>query len=92
MTFQETMEWQRENAAYINRLAQQGDKLAKRLVEAYIAAHGSQKNEYLRSEWMKVCDDFCRRDLTLATRVLLQDRFGHKLPGPKKIPKRKLSS
>lgn len=92
MTFQETMEWQRENAPYIKRLAKQGDKLAKRLIEAYIAAYGNQKDEYLRGEWMKVCDDFCRRDLTIVTRVIQENRYGKKYPGEKPRRKRKLNS
>lgn len=80
MTFQMTLEWQRVQSANINRLAKLGDELALRLIAAYRAAHADQLNPYLQSEWMKVCDDYCRRDLTLTTRKILQDRFGHKPP------------
>jgi hypothetical protein len=74
------LEWQRANSEKIGRLARLGEPLAKRLVEAYTALYGDKLNPYLQSEWMAVCDDFCRRDLMLDTRRILQDRFGHKLP------------
>lgn len=80
MTFQETMEWQRTQAGKIRRLAKLGDKLAQRLVAAYFALYDDKLNPEKQTEWMAVCDDYCRRDLTIVTRVLLQDRFGHKLP------------
>lgn len=80
MTFQETLEWQRVQSDSINRLANLGDPLALRLIEAYRALYANQLDAYLQSEWLKVCDDYCRRDLTLVTRVILQDRFGHKAP------------
>lgn len=80
MTFQMTLEWQRVQSANINRLARLGDELALRLIAAYRAAYVDQLNPYLQSEWMKVCDDYCRRDLTITTRTILQDRFGHKVP------------
>jgi hypothetical protein len=80
MTFQETMEWQRTQSLKISRLARLGDKLAGRLIAAYRDLYDDQLNPFKQQEWMKVCDDYCRRDLTLVTRVLLQDKFGHKLP------------
>ena len=80
MTFKETMFWQRENAPLINRLAKLGDKLAKRLMLAYQQAYDDKLNIDKQSEWMKVADDFCRRELTLTTRRILQDRYGHKIP------------
>lgn len=80
MTFSETMEWQYTQAPNINRLAKLGDKLAVRLVTAYRALYANKTDPYLQSEWMAVCDDYCRRDLTLTTRKILQDRFGHKAP------------
>jgi hypothetical protein len=80
MTLAMTIEWQFCNSAKINRLAKLGDPLANRLITAYRALYASQLDPYLQSEWMKVCDDFCRRDLTLTTRTILQDRFGHKAP------------
>lgn len=85
MTFQETMEWQYCNIREINRLAKLGDKLALRLIEAYKEAYGDKLNTYKQSEWMKVCDDFCRRDLMKDTRRILQDRFGHKIPSIYKV-------
>lgn len=80
MTFQMTLEWQRVQSHNISRLALLGDPLACRLVTAYRALYVDQTNPYLQSEWMKVCDDYCRRDLTITTRTILQDRFGHKAP------------
>jgi hypothetical protein len=80
MTFQETMEWQWVNAPHINRLAKEGDALAARLITAYRALYDKKTDPYLQSEWMKVCDDYCRRDLTTVTRVILQNRYGHKQP------------
>jgi hypothetical protein len=80
MTFKMTLEWQRVNAGHINRLAKLGDALALRLVEAYRELFADQLNPEKQSEWMKVCDDYCRRDLTTATRRILQDKYGHKIP------------
>jgi len=80
MTFQMTLEWQHWQGANIKRLADQGDKLAIRLIAAYRALYVNKSDPYLQSEWMKVADDYCRRDLMLATRTILQDRFGHKEP------------
>ena len=80
MTFNETMGWQRVNAHHIKRLAALGDKLANRLIMAYEALYADRINPDKQSEWMKICDDYCRRDLTMTTRRLLQDRFGHKIP------------
>jgi hypothetical protein len=75
-----TLAWQRENAPQINQLAKEGDKLAIRLIEAYRALYAKKFDPYLQSEWMKICDDYFRRDLTIATRRILQDRFGYKIP------------
>jgi hypothetical protein len=80
MDFQSTLEWQRVNADKISRLAKFGDKLAARLIVAYRELYADQLNPLKQSEWMKICDDYCRRDLTIVTRVLLQDRYGHKAP------------
>ena len=82
MTFQETMLWQRTQAEKIQRLATLGDKLAARLIVAYRELYVDRTNPFKQAEWMAVADDYCRRDLTLVTRVLLQDRFGHKVPKP----------
>ena len=80
MTFQETLEWQRVQSPKINRLAKLGDKLALKLITAYHELYRDRLNPFKQAEWMKICDDYCRRDLTLVTRVILQDRFGHKIP------------
>lgn len=80
MTFGQTLEWQRVNSHHINRLAKEGDPLAKRLIEAYRVLYADQLNPVKQTEWMKICDDYCRRDLTNTTRRILQDRFGHKIP------------
>lgn len=80
MTFQQTMQWQRTQSHHINRLAKLGDALAIKLITAYRALYADQLNPIKQNEWMKICDDYCRRDLTITTRVILQDRFGHKAP------------
>lgn len=80
MTFQETLAWQATQWDKINRLADQGDKLARKLVVAYHNLYDHKLDPELQTEWMLIADDYCRRDLTLVTRVILQDRFGHKAP------------
>lgn len=80
MNFHDTLEWQRVQADKISRLAKLGDKLAARLIVAYRELYADRLNPVKQAEWMKVCDDYCRRDLTIVTRVILQDRFGHKPP------------
>ena len=80
MTFQEALAWQSIQWDKINRLADLGDALARRLVLAYHDLHANQLDPYFQTEWHKIADDYCRRDLTAATRVILADRFGHKAP------------
>ena len=80
MNVPETQAWQRENAWHINRLVKLGDRLAIRLVEAYRYLYDHQNDPVALQTWLEVCDDYCRRELTLTTRVILQDRFGHKPP------------
>lgn len=75
-----SLEWQRENSQHINNLVKQNDPLAIRLVTAYRALYAHPLDPYLESEWLKVCDDYVRRELTSTTRVILQDRFGFKPP------------
>lgn len=81
MKFQEAMAWQRANARKVRRLADLGDELASRLIVAYYALYGEQLNPKLQSEWHKIVEDYVRRDLTIAERKVLQERFGHKIPG-----------
>lgn len=80
MTFHETLAWQGTQWDKINRLADQGDTLARKLVVAYHNLHAHQLDPKLQTEWMLIADDYCRRDLTIVTRVILADRFGHKVP------------
>jgi len=80
MTFQETLAWHGLQWDRINRLADLGDALARRLVVAYHVLYDDQLNPVKQTDWMKVADDYCRRDLTDVTRVILADRFGHKAP------------
>lgn len=80
MTFQETLAWQACQWDKINRLADQGDKLARRLVVAYHELFASQLDPKKQDTWIKVADDYCRRDLTITTRAQLQERFGYKIP------------
>jgi len=80
MTFQETLAWQATQWDNINRLADLGEVLARRLVLAYHTLYADQMNPAKQTEWMAIADDYVRRDLTAVTRVILQDRFGHKAP------------
>ena len=80
MTFQETLAWQATQWDKIYRLADLGDKLARKLVTAYHDLYANQLNPRLQTEWQKIADDYCRRDLTITTRAQLQERFGHKIP------------
>jgi hypothetical protein len=80
VTFQMTLEWQRVQSHKINRLAKLGDKLALRLIVAYRDLYADQLNPHKQNEWMLIADDFCRRDLTITTRTILADRYGHKEP------------
>ena len=80
MNFLETREWQAVNARHIARLAKEGDALAKRLIAADRARCANPLDPKLLTDWLKVADDYCRRDLTMVTRRILQDRFGHKIP------------
>lgn len=80
MNFLETREWQAVNARHIARLAGEGDKLAIRLIAADRARCAAPLDPALLTDWLKVADDYCRRDLTITTRRILQDRFGHKIP------------
>ena len=80
MTFQETLDWQRCQSAHINRLANLGDRLAMKLITAYRELFADQMNPVKQNEWLKIADDYCRRDLTDVTRQLLQDQLGHKEP------------
>ena len=80
MTYEETKWWLIENGAAIGRLAKQGDKLALRLIQAHHDHIRNKLNPRLQDDLIKVADDFCRRDLTVVTRVILQNRYGHKVP------------
>lgn len=80
MTFQETIDWQRTQAHHIKRLADLGDRLAMKLITAYRNLYDDRLNPVKQLEWLKIADDYCRRDLTMVTRVLLGDRYGHKEP------------
>ncbi len=80
MTLQEALEYQRTQSHHIKRLADLGDRLAMKLITAYRELYSDQLNPIKQNEWMKIIDDYCRRDLTIVTRTLLQDRLGHKVP------------
>jgi hypothetical protein len=80
MDMKETLEWQRHNSERINRLAKLGDALAKRLIEAYRFLYDHRLDPRAQEDWLKVCDDYARRELTQTTRRILQDRYGHKIP------------
>lgn len=80
MTFNDTMAWQRTQSHHINRLAGLGDALAVKLIQAYRDLYDDKFNPAKQANWMAICDDYCRRDLTQTTKRILQDRFGHKIP------------
>lgn len=85
MTYQETKMYVIEQGPKIGYLAKQGDKLALRLVKAHWDHIHDKLNPKLQTDFMKVADDYMRRDLTLTTRVILQNRFGHKAPVDLKV-------
>lgn len=80
MTFQETLEWQRVNSHHINRLANLGDALAAKLIAAYRDLYNNKLDPAKQTEWMRVCDEYARRDLTITERDELLEHFGHKEP------------
>ncbi len=80
MTFQDALDWQRFNAHHISRLSGLGDRLARRLIEAYHALHADKFNPQKQAEWHRIVEDYVRRELELASRRELQERFGHKIP------------
>jgi len=80
MTYEETKWWLIENGPAIGRLAKQGDKLALRLIQAHYDHIRNKLDPRLQDDLVKVADDYCRRDLTITTRVILQNRYGHRIP------------
>lgn len=79
MTLQDCLEWQRCNAHHIDQLAARGDKEAKKLIFTYRTLYDHKLNVHLQDEFIHVCEEFIRRDLTLTERVELQNKFGHKV-------------
>jgi hypothetical protein len=80
MDFPTTLDWQRSNSEKINRLARLGDRLAKSLIQAYTYLYDHRLDPAAQENWLKICDDYARRELMATTRRILNDRYGHKIP------------
>ena len=78
----ETLEWLRVNSSHIDRLAKLGDALALKLIWSYRELYADRLNPYKQSEFLKITDDYCRRDLTITSRAQLADKYGHKIIKP----------
>lgn len=79
MTLQECLEWQRLNCLHIDRLAKNGDREAKKLIFTYQTLYDHRTDVKLQNEFIRCCEEFIRRDLTVTERADLQNKFGHKL-------------
>ena len=85
MTFQETKAYLLDKGPTIGRLAKLGDKLAMRVIQAHWDWHKNKFDPWYQSELIKITHDYCVRSLTIATRTILQDRFGVHAPREFKI-------
>ena len=79
MTLSECMEWQRLNSHHVERLAKNGDREAKKLIFTYRTLYDHRTDVKLQNEFIRCCEEFIRRDLTVTERTELQNKFGHKL-------------
>lgn len=70
----------RVHAQQIRRIGDMGDKDAILFEAAYRAWWGSPLDPRLQLELIHVWEQFVVRDLTETERVILQNRFGYKVP------------
>lgn len=73
-------EYMLSNVDHINHLAKQGDAEAIIVQLNYRNFYRNKLNVHAQNEFVVSVQEFMKRDLTIATREILQNRFGHKLP------------
>lgn len=81
MNLSECLAWQRENAHHVDQLAQRGDREANKLISAYRALYDHRTDVALQNEFIKCCNEYVMRDLTITERAELARKFEHKI-GP----------
>lgn len=79
MLIAEAVAWLRFNGHHVRRLAGLGDKLSKQCEEAYRKLHANPFDAAAQVEFITIMNDLVRRDLTETERVILEQRFGHKI-------------
>lgn len=89
MTFKQSMASIHLRHAEVNKLAEQGDKLALETIlyyrqawDEYHRVHQVETNmePRVKENLIKACDDYMRRDLTVADLADVQTKFGHRVP------------
>lgn len=78
LTFPQCIHYLRHHGHYVGQLVKQGDALAKRVYDAYVAHHGDRINVFKQNELVVVVNEYIGRDLHIAERRVMQERFGHK--------------
>lgn len=73
-------EYLRDHARQIRRISDLGDKDATLFEAAYRDWWASPLNPRLQLELIHVWEQFVTRDLTETERVILQNRYGYKVP------------
>lgn len=76
MNIEDAISWVRWNAPSVGRLCRLGEKEALRLRFAWEACYRNPTDPALQNELLVIVQDYIRRQLTLAERVVLDDRFG----------------
>lgn len=79
MTLAECLEWQRLNAHHIDHLATNGDAEAKKLVFTYRTLYDHRTDLKLQNEFIRCCEEYIKRDLTITDRKELQNRYEYKV-------------
>ena len=89
MTFKQSMASVHLRHDEVNKLAEQGDKLALQTILYYRQAwteyhrvHQVEANmePRIKENIIKACDDYVRRELTVADLADVQHKFGHRVP------------
>lgn len=79
LTFQQCLQYLRCHGHQVGGLVKQGDKLAKRVYQAYREHHGDKLNVPKQNALIQLVNEYVGRDLHLTERSELQRRFGHKI-------------
>lgn len=79
MNINQCLEWQRCNAHHIDQLAQRGDREANKLISAYRALYDHRTDVKLQNEFIRCCEEYIKRDLTITDRKELQNRYEYKV-------------